>query len=587
MILKTLLRPPEEQAKQQLTLLTVTLRRALALQLSCLLFIELTIFSAEPQWRLAYWGLALTASFAYLYWLGHRYQHSADSHEGLYWQRRFTLGNGLSALLWGAGTALLLSTGVQLLLLLVIGILLAAALFFYACHPASLRIYSLLLLLPPIGVVFAGNTPVTIGSGLVLTALLAITVIAGRQIDRLYRQLATLRTDNQLLQSQLSKEQYQAEAAAKKAQEVNIAKSKFLAATSHDLRQPLHAMGLLLYSLKATLDNEQQNVLLTQVEQSHKTMEQLFNALLDVSKLDAGVVETHIQSLSLADIFSHLRDELTPMAHNKGLVLTVEPIAGWVNSDPVLLPRIVRNLIHNAIVHSDSGSVAVTARENPHSITLSVADTGPGIPIEERTTIFAEFHQLRNPERDRNKGLGLGLAIVSRLCGLLGHDLSFDSIVGEGSNFSIRVAKATTAPLKINNRTPSSAQPVPGCGLKILVVDDETSILDAMERLLVGWGYRPAIASSKAAALDIVSKGFNPDFAICDFRLQDNVTGVDVLKLINARLGRKIPALLVTGDTAPERIKEAHTSGYALLHKPIRPAKLRTAVNRIMRATLQ
>jgi len=541
-----------------------------------------------------YWGAALCANFAYLYWLQHDYQQHTSNRDEPSWQRHFVLSNGASALLWGCGTALLLSGQPQLLpataqppVLLIVATLAAAALYFFASHRITLHTYLLLLLLPVAATVISGATFVAVGSGLAVIALLMITLLAGRQIDRLYQQLATLAANNKTLLTQLSKEQQQAAAAAKKAQEVNIAKSKFLAATSHDLRQPLHAMGLLLYSLKGMLEHQPQKVLLTQVEQSHKTMEQLFNALLDVSKLDAGVVETHIQSLSLPDIFSHLRDELTPMASNKGLVLTVEPIEGWVNSDPVLLPRVIRNLIHNAIVHSDSGSVAVTARENPHSITISVADTGPGIPEEERTTIFAEFHQLRNPERDRNKGLGLGLAIVSRLCGLLGHDLSFDSTVGEGSTFSIRVAKASSAPVKLNSRAPSPARAATSRELKILVVDDEISILNAMERLIAGWGYQPAIASSQANALEIIGRGFNPDFAICDFRLQDNVTGVDVLKLVNARLGRKLPALLVTGDTAPERIQEAHASGYALLHKPIKPAKLRTAINRIMRASQQ
>jgi len=596
MILKTLFSAPEEYTSRQLALLAQPMRRALALQLCCLLLVEITFFTTEsPRW-LGYWGAALAASFTYLYWLQREYQRHASNREDLYWQRRFTLGNGLSALLWGSAAARLLSadaqpllllSGAQALVLLIVPTLAVAALYFFACHRATLRTYVLLLLLPPAAAVITNGTLLTTGLGLVFLALLMITLLAGRQIDHLYQQSATLTANNKTLLTQLGKEKQQAAAAAKKAQDVNIAKSKFLAATSHDLRQPLHAMGLLLYSLKAMLEREPQKVLLSQVEQSHKTMEQLFNALLDVSKLDAGVVETHIQSLSLPDIFSHLRDELTPMASNKGLTLTVEPIEGWVNSDPVLLPRVIRNLIHNAIVHSDSGWVAVTARENPHSITISVADTGPGIPEEERTTIFAEFHQLRNPERDRNKGLGLGLAIVSRLCGLLGHDLSFDSTVGEGSTFSIRVAKAGSAPVKLNSRVSSLEGGTTSKELKILVVDDETSILNAMERLIAGWGYQPAIASSQASALDIIGRGFNPDFAICDFRLQNNVTGVDVLKLINTRLGRKLPALLVTGDTAPERIQEAHASGYALLHKPIKPAKLRTAINRIMRASQQ
>lgn len=406
----------------------------------------------------------------------------------------------------------------------------------------------------------------------------------GITMNRSTNEAIGLRSSNEQLVAELQQQKLEAEEAQHKAEAANIAKSKFLASASHDLRQPLHAMGLLLHALEDRLKKQDLIAIVQQIEHSHLDMEKLFTALLDVSKLDAGVIEVHRKIFSAEEALGALNKELAPMAEEYNSELIFIPRKASIRSDPVLLKRILRNLINNAIIHSGGGHITVDCTLNPKAIDIRISDSGAGIPDEELGLIFSEFHQLRNPERDQNKGLGLGLAIVQRLCFLLGHDILVDSTIGKGTTFTVtveRVAEEDLPEEDINTLVPV----IPGnlVGTRILIIDDDHRIVHAMQELLTRWGIQSRFAQTPEQAQMTIASGFNPDIAICDYRLRQNITGVEVLQLIDKKLGRSLPALLITGDTAAERLKEAHASGYTLMHKPVNPAKLRNAIALLLR----
>lgn len=399
--------------------------------------------------------------------------------------------------------------------------------------------------------------------------------------DRQNQAINYLEVRSKRLAHSLKVQTEEASEALEKAKAANIAKSKFLAAASHDLRQPLHAMGLLLHSLEDRVEDKSTLATLQQLELAHESMEKLFGALLDVSKLDAGAVDIHLQDFSLVELLNELHDEFKPSSQAKGLLLELQAEDVIVRSDPILLIRILRNLINNAIVHTESGSVCISTVVKPQAVDVVVTDTGPGIPAAEHSRIFSEFHQLRNPERNLAKGLGLGLAIVKRLCNLLGHDVGLASTPGRGTVFTLTVARRTrgsVTSIRYRPDAPAIAGNLAGVG--VLVIDDDRAILRAMNELLQRWGMEVEVASGAEEAMAILTTGFKPDILLCDYRLGGSMTGVDLLQVLSRKIGNRVPGLLVSGDTAPQRIKEAHASGYPLLHKPVHPAKLRNALTR-------
>ena len=401
----------------------------------------------------------------------------------------------------------------------------------------------------------------------------------GSSMNRSTNEAIDLRNSNEHLVAELRQQKIEAQEAQHKAEAANIAKSKFLASASHDLRQPLHAMGLLLHALEDRLKEQELIAIVQQIEHSHQDMEKLFTALLDVSKLDAGVVDVHRKIFAVEAALTALHNEFSPMAKEHNVELTFIHKQASIRSDPILLNRILRNLINNAIVHSGGGHITVDSTVKPRAVDIHISDTGAGIPSEELNRIFSEFHQLRNPERDQNKGLGLGLAIVQRLCSLLGHDVRVDSSIGKGTAFTVTIERVTEEELPVEGMH-TLIPVITGNlgGTRILIIDDDQRIVHAMQELLNRWGIQSRFAQTPEQALMAIDSGFKPDIAICDYRLRQNITGVEVLQLLDYKLGRSLPALLITGDTAPERLKEAHTSGYTLMHKPVNPAKLRNAI---------
>jgi signal transduction histidine kinase/CheY-like chemotaxis protein len=362
------------------------------------------------------------------------------------------------------------------------------------------------------------------------------------------------------------------------AEEASLTKTRFLAAASHDLRQPVHALGLFVGALRGYALEAAPAALVDRIEDSVNAMDGLFSALLDISRLDAGVVAPDIKAFPIAAILQRLERDYATEAAEKGLFLRVRGCNLWVRSDPVLLERILRNLVSNAVRYTDRGGVLVGCRRRG-LLRIEVWDTGRGILPAHIQHVFEEFFQIDNPERDRAKGLGLGLAIVRRLAGLLGHKIGVASRPGRGSVFRIDVPMAEAE----RQVPPKIAAAAMAQGL-IAVVDDEVAIQEGMRSLLSGWGHGVVCAGSGD---DILSRleayAQAPDLIVCDYRLRGSETGAGVIGRLRARYGRDIPGVLITGDTAPDRLEEASASGMLLLHKPVANSRLRAVVAHYLR----
>ena len=394
--------------------------------------------------------------------------------------------------------------------------------------------------------------------------------------NRNFRELVGLRLRTSKLADELLEQKDLAEQA-------NLAKSSFLAAASHDLRQPVHALGLFVGALRGVALSEEAVELVDHIEASTAAMDTLFSALLDISRLDAGVVEVHPQVFAIGPLLARICREHADEADEKGLALIYRPTEAWVNSDPVLVERIARNLISNAIRYTQTGRILVGCRRGA-MLRVQVWDTGPGIAPALQQQVFQEYFQLANPERDRAKGLGLGLAIVRRLTDLLGSQITLRSSLGHGSCFSFDLPRAAAPifvpPVDFNGVTSLA----PARGL-IAVVDDESAIRQAMAALLTGWGYEVVAAGSGLEIIEaLAAHASAPDMVICDYRLRDEETGIRVIETLRARFGPQTPAMLITGDTAPDRLVEARASGLLLLHKPVSKGKLRAALVNLMQS---
>ena len=379
-----------------------------------------------------------------------------------------------------------------------------------------------------------------------------------------------LRFDNVALLEQLQVKTEIAEAAQSEAEHANAAKSKFLAAASHDLRQPIHAQGLFLEVLSRTRLDEQQRNLVNSAHAASDASSELLNALLDFSRIEAGVIEPQLQPVRLQPILNKVENELAPQADAKEIFYRLRETRLAVHTDPLLLELILRNLVSNAIRYTWHGGILVACRQRGDQAVLEVWDTGIGIAPEHQQDVFREFHQLGNPERDRNKGLGLGLAIADGLARTMKHDLAMVSIPGRGSVFRLTLPLAAV-PLPAPNAMVQSKTRV--LTAKVLVIDDDEIVRAGMLHLLRDWGCECDAAESIEEALALAELNV-PDVIISDYRLREQRTGVEAISAVRALLGFSVPALLITGDTAPVRLREAKASGLPLLHKPVSASKL-------------
>jgi signal transduction histidine kinase/ActR/RegA family two-component response regulator len=364
----------------------------------------------------------------------------------------------------------------------------------------------------------------------------------------------------------------------------NLAKSRFLATASHDLRQPLHALGLFVAQLHGRVRANERRRIVTRIDAALSAMNELFNALLDISKLDAGVLTPSITEFPVAKLLERVDTTFTGAAQEKGLSLRVITSSAWVRSDFILLERIVFNLVSNAIRYTSSGRVVVGCRKRGLNLRVEVWDTGPGVPQDQQQNIFGEFYRLDTLGGDARSGLGLGLAIVDRLCRLLDHVVSLTSTVGKGSCFFVAVPRVA-ARLEIAE-SPSVARPLMDASDRklVLVIDDDPLVLEGMGGLFRSWGYHLLVAGTDSEALaGVIDRDRPPDLIVSDYHLSCGKTGIEVIEGLRRTLSAEIPAFLVSGDTSPELLRQARASGYHLLHKPVDPMTLRAMVSYVLR----
>ena len=434
--------------------------------------------------------------------------------------------------------------------------------------------------------------PITVGwwthpehwfNAVLLVAFLTYLVLYVRDSGRMTADALHTRYENLVLVGELRAKQEEAESARDRAETASRSKTQFLAAASHDLRQPLTALALFNRLLSDKAKDPEIRRIAGHIDASITALESLMSALLDISKLDAGTIQPKRIVVSLAEMFQRLSAQYAPVAEEKGLRFTASAADAWVNSDPVLLERIVRNLIENALRYTNQGQIELRAAIAGTRVHVDVIDTGVGIPSEERSRIFEEFYQIRTSGRDAGQGLGLGLAIVQRMAQLLDCTVEVESVVGQGSQFRVSIPSAAPPA-----HADTIARPRPDfespdlSGLKVLVVDDEEAIVTAMKALLESWGCEVHVAMSIASATSVLAAmGERPDLMIVDFRLRNGETGIEIARMAAARHGR-IPAILITGDTAPDRLREAAESGLRLIHKPVTGDALRQQIETVL-----
>lgn len=368
-------------------------------------------------------------------------------------------------------------------------------------------------------------------------------------------------------------------------------KSHFLAVASHDLRQPLHALGLYIAELQHKVSGAEQQHLVGRVEQSVEALSTLLNALLDISKLDAGTIVPQLQTCAVGAMLDRVAADYQMLAGIKNIRLIVRPCAEYISSDPQLLERILMNLVGNAIRYTyPHGCVMVACRRRGNSLRIEVRDNGVGISRTDQDNIFREFFQVSQQQTDTNKGLGLGLAIVDRLVKLLGYRLELRSAPGKGSVFALEVPLARRP-----GKSSSAAQTLsgPGQGLeeslltgkRLLVVDDDPMVLSSTASILASWGCIVSTAASLAQVRQFLRDGEAWDFIISDYQLGNRESGIDIVAMVRQHYGRQIPCVLISGDTSPAILKLASVSGHHLLHKPVRPAKLRSLIIYLLEMT--
>jgi len=389
----------------------------------------------------------------------------------------------------------------------------------------------------------------TLGIGLMLT-LIAVPAYVSKLLSRL-------------------------EVAKAEAEAANVAKTRFLAAASHDLRQPVQALSMYASVLEGrTRDADAQRVV-HGVQLSVKTLERLFDGLLDISKIESGVVKPCLASFPLLPLIEQIVEEERAMAAQKGLELRALRTSAWVESDPALLERMLKNLVTNAIRYTERGRIVVGCRRAGGRIRLEVLDTGIGIAVEEQGRIFDEYYQINGAS---GQGLGLGLPIVKSLGALLGHAVGVRSAPGRGSVFSIQLplAAGLAAPV-----VAPAAQAGPATG-NVVLVDDDVEIRRSMHLLLQGWGYELISGSSvEDVETELGQKGLKPDALIVDYRLASDMTGAQVVERMRGAFGAQLPALVITGNADVAAVR-AHLPGLPIAVKPVPPGRLRAFLSQAL-----
>lgn len=494
----------------------------------------------------------------------------------------FSIGTALVGLIWGLGGVVMLplvNLEYQLMIVFLLAVLaLAANATLYIYLPALFAFFLIILLPVAITLIYIGGAiQSSLGVTLIVgtLSLLILAISNNREMKESIR----LRFENVDLVEQLREQKNEAENA-------NLAKSKFLAAASHDLRQPLYALSLFTSVLEELVKSPEILRVVAQIKTSGDSMKSMFNALLNISQLDAGVMHPDKTQFLLPPLFETLANDFDSLAKQKKLLIHWPVDVFAVHSDRELVEQILRNFISNAIRYTDKGSINIRCEVKNESkknqVVLSITDTGIGISEDNQKTIFDEYKQISNSERDRTKGLGLGLAIVKRTADLLQHDITVESQLNKGSSFSIAIEQANIEDCEVKQKPVTQEKLEKLSDSLIVVIDDDVSVLEGTQVLFENWGCTVIAATDQQQALSLIKqKNQIPDGIISDYRLPNNETGVAVIQSIHAAFHDKIPALIVTGDIEIDRLKDVDKSGLQMLPKPVSALKLRTFLRRV------
>ena len=502
--------------------------------------------------------------------------HTIDRWE-LYW----VLGSGFSGLLWGVTPFLFLSTAdpsEQLVLTVLVFGVATGAIPFISTHMPTSYAFTIPALLPfVVHNAFLNSKHSYLLMVIETTVMLAILSF-GRNYSRSFTNSLRIRFENEALAEQLKHRNSELRRAHEATKTVSRAKSQFFAAASHDLRQPLHALGLFASALNEKTHEPGASRLVASVKASVNALENLFNELLDISKIDAGGVKVNLEHFQAGRMLDRLRSEFESEASAKGLRLSVRPCPAYLHSDPVLLERVLRNLVSNALRYTERGGVLLGCRRRRDRMVFEVWDTGIGIPGDQQHKVFEEFFQIGNPERSSRRGLGLGLSIVKRLSDLLGYRIVLASRPGQGTMFRFSVPLGTPPKAAAVRRVPEQTR---GdiAGSLIVVIDDEAAIVEGMTWLLSDWGAEViGSASGDDVAEKVYAAGRMPDIIIADYWLAGGRIGAHVVDALRRELDPEIPAILITGSTSSECVQDANRFHCGLLLKPADPTLLRALI---------
>ncbi len=546
------------------------------------------MWKTAPVVLFAAWVAAIIANQAWRYELARRYRRAAPTGAG---QRRWgyasALGSGLAGALWGAAATVLFVPGdighQALLIVCLFGVILGG-INLTAVYKPTFYAFALPALVPLIVRVALVGDQVHEFIAAVMVVVLAFILRFGHSLNKLMADSLSIRYENDELIRALQRQTVAADTARAVAEAANRGKTQFLAAASHDLRQPLHAMGLFAAALSARVREPELREIVASMNTSVEALERLFSALMDISKLDAGAVAPERATVPLAPLFARLERQFAPLATARRLRFHVVPTRAWVDSDPVLLERILANLIGNAIHCTERGGVVVGARRRAGHFRIDVVDSGIGIAATHHARIFEEFYRADACRTDGHRGMGLGLAIVRRLAHLLEHPLTLASAPGRGARFSVAVPRAATIATRGDCAAlcpPARATALPGA--LIMVVDDDATVVEGMRACLTQWGAVVLGAANGAQALALLgSERRYPDLIVADYRLADGEFGTSVIAQLRDELGMTIPALLVSGDASADAIAAMHASDLQVLLKPVLPEELRAAAERLI-----
>jgi signal transduction histidine kinase/CheY-like chemotaxis protein len=544
------------------------------------------------------WLAALSLLWLARLWLLQRFQRADPQsiQDWARWRLLWNLGTLISAALWGATTWLLYLRGghsEQLGLIITVYTFCVAVVPILATQPRMFLAFSGLCFVPMATRVASDGTDNALELAAILLLIFGLTTVLARNYRQALQRALELKLQSDHLAFQLRVEKTAADAARREAEIANRAKTQFFTAASHDLRQPLHAMGLFAEALRQKNQDIEVAHLVDSINESVDALEGLFSQLLDITRIDSGGIEVEPRHFTVGELFRKLCLHFEPIAFEQGLSLRFRGDARVVHADPLLVERIARNLVSNAIRYTTDGSVLVSCRRRGDRLVLQVWDTGSGIEAREQSRVFEEFYQVPGVERSlqhERRGLGLGLAIVKRLADLMHAPISLRSTLGHGTVFSLELPIGRLAPTL--QPLPSSTI-VPGPtldGREVLIVEDEPAVLMGLQALLEGWGARVVAFDSLravaawASAVDVSAMASSetaidrPDLLIVDYRLESGATGIDALDVLRQRFGAQLPAIMITGSMISARDVMAQQKDFHLLTKPVAPNKLRAMI---------